>query len=174
MRPRWQRRARRDAHTVDVTAFLSLMVILVPFLLVTAVFSRTTILEIQPVTGEVDQMSAPDPLQLQVIVRQAVIEVSYLGQLDKPQKMQIDRAAGDTALASLATLADELKTRHPQSVEATVLLEPQISYDVLVQVLDVLRVKLQRQGDGVEQTALFPLIALGPVSAAESLMRGTQ
>jgi len=174
MRPRRQRRARRDVHTVDVTAFLSLMVILVPFLLVTAVFSRTTILEIQPATGEVDQMSAPDPLQLQVIVRQAVIEVSYLGQLGQPQTRRMDRAAGDKALASLATLADELKTRHPQSVEATVLLEPQISYDVLVQVLDVLRVKLQRQGDDVEQTALFPLIALGPVSAAEPLMRGTQ
>ena len=38
----------------------------------------------------------------------------------------------------------------------------------------MLRVKLQRQGDDVEQTALFPLIALGPVSAAEPLMRGTQ
>ena len=79
MRPRWQRRARRDVHTVDVTAFLSLMVILVPFLLVTAVFSRTTILEIQPATGEGERLPAPDPLQLQVIVRQAVIEVSYLG-----------------------------------------------------------------------------------------------
>jgi biopolymer transport protein ExbD len=161
-------------HTVDVTAFLSLMVILVPFLLVTAVFSRTTILEVQPVSGEADQMSVPDPLQLQVIVRQAVIEVSYLGQLDQQQTKQIDRSVEDKALASLATLAAELKARHPQSLEATVLLEPQISYDVLVQVLDVLRVKLQRHEDDVEQMELFPLIALGPVPAAEPRMRGTQ
>ena len=156
---------------VDVTAFLSLMVILVPFLLVTAVFSRTTILEIQPVTGEGDRLAAPDPLQLQVIVRQDVIEVGYLGQV---QAAQMDRSSDDKALESLAILAGELKARYPQSLEATVLLEPQISYDLLVQVLDVLRVKLQRHGDAVEQTELFPLIALGPVPASEQLIRDAQ
>ena len=52
------------------------------------------------------------------------------------------------------------------------MLEPQIPYDVLVQVLDVLRVKLQRHGDAVEQTELFPLIALGPVPAPEQPGRG--
>jgi len=156
---------------VDVTAFLSLMVILVPFLLVTAVFSRTTILEIQPATGEADRLPAPDPLQLQVIVRQNVIEVGYLGQA---QTAQLDRSSDDKALESLATLADELKARYPQSREATVLLEPQIPYDVLVQVLDVMRVKLQRDGDAVEQMELFPLIAVGPVPASEQLLHGAQ
>lgn len=174
MRPRWQRRARRDAHTVDVTAFLSLMVILVPFLLVTAVFSRATILEVQSTSSAGDQESVPDPLQLQVTVRQAIIEVSYLGRLEQMQTTRIDRSVDDRALASLATLAGKLKTRYPQSLEATVLLEPQISYDVLVQVLDVLRVKLQRRGDAVEQRELFPLIALGPVSAPDQPGRGAQ
>ena len=174
MRPRWQRTARRDVHTVDVTAFLSLMVILVPFLLVTAVFSRTAILEIQPTIGAGEQMSAPDPLQLQVVVRQAVIEVSYLGQPDRMQTTQIDRSAGDQALESLATLAGKLKARHPQSLEATVLLEPQISYDVLVQVLDVLRVKPLQHGDADQSAELFPLIALGPVPVAEQPGRGAQ
>lgn len=158
-------------HTVDVTAFLSLMVILVPFLLVTAVFSRTTILEIQPVTGESDLMSVPDLLQLQVVVRQDVIEVNYLGQA---QPVRIDRSAGDESLVSLATLVGKLKARHPQSLEATVLLEPQISYDVLVQVLDVLRVRLQRRGDEVETVELFPLLALGPVPATAQQGRGAQ
>lgn len=156
---------------VDVTAFLSLMVILVPFLLVTAVFSRTTILEIQPETGEGDHLSAPDPLQLKVIVRQDKIEVTYLGQA---QTAQIDRVSDDKALQSLAILAANLKARYPQSLEATVLLEPQIPYDVLVQVLDVLRIKLQPHGDYVEQTELFPLIALGPVPGSEQLIRGAQ
>jgi biopolymer transport protein ExbD len=156
---------------VDVTAFLSLMVILVPFLLVTAVFSRTTILEIQPQTGVGDDLTAPDPLQLKVIVRQDTIEVGYLGQA---RTAQIDRTSDDRALQSLATLAAKLKARYPQSLEATVLLEPQIPYDVLVQVLDVLRVKLQRHGDDMEQTELFPLIALGPVPASEHLIRGAQ
>ena len=163
MKPRWQRKARRDVHTVDVTAFLSLMVILVQFLLVTAVFSRTAILEVQSAGGEGDAGAIADPLQLQVTVRQDVIEVNYFGQAGREQSVSIDRVADSQALDTLATLADELKTRHPDSLEATVLLEPQIAYAVLVDVLDVLRVKLHAQGDVLEQQELFPLIALGPV-----------
>ena len=64
--------------------------------------------------------------------------------------------------------------RCPESLEATVLLEPQIPYDVLVQVLDVLRVKSLQRGDTVEPAELFPLIALGPVPAAEQTGRGAQ
>jgi len=171
VKPRWQRTARREAPNVDVTAFLSLMVILVPFLLVTAVFSRVTILEIQPATGTGEYVSAADPLQLQVVVRQEVIEVSYLGQA---QPAQIDRSSDARALQSLAALADQLKARYPQSLEASVLLEPQIPYDLLVQVLDVLRVRVQRHGDDVVQTELFPLLALGPVPASKQAAGGAQ
>jgi biopolymer transport protein ExbD len=171
VKPRWQRRQRRDVPNVDVTAFLSLMVILVPFLLVTAVFSRTAILEIQSAAGTGERLPAPDPLQLQVIVRQQVIEVDYHGQA---QTTQIDRSSDARALESLAALASELKARYPHSLQASVLLEPQISYDVLVQVLDALRIRLQRHGTGVEQTELFPLIALGPVPALEQPGRGAQ
>ena len=164
MRPRWQRTTRRDVYTVDVTAFLSLMVILVPFLLITAVFSRTTIIELQQAAGAVAQQTMPDPLQLQVTVRQTVIEVSYRGQ---EQPVQIDRLRDGSALQSLATLAAELKARHPESLEATLLLEPQIPYDLLVQVLDVLRARLWQHEAGAEREALFPEIALGPAAVTE-------
>ncbi|MCK5383130.1 MAG: biopolymer transporter ExbD [Gammaproteobacteria bacterium] len=174
MKPRWQRKARRDAHTVDVTAFLSLMVILVPFLLVTAVFSRMTILEVQPAGGEGDGETDPDPLQLQVTVRRDVIEVDYFEEAGQPQSVNISRSTDAQALDSLATLAGELKTRYPDSLEATVLLEPQVAYEVLVDVLDVLRVKLQPQDDVTRKLELFPLIALGPVPVAVPLRQGTQ
>jgi biopolymer transport protein ExbD len=169
VRPRWQRTTRRDVYTVDVTAFLSLMVILVPFLLVTAVFSRTAIVELQPAVGEGLLQAAPDPLQLQVTLRQTVIEVSYRGQT---QPVQIDRLRDGGALKSLAALATELKARYPESLEATLLLEPQIPYDLLVQVLDVLRVRLQQREDSVEREALFPEIALGLATATEQSGRG--
>ncbi len=139
------------------------MVILVPFLLITAVFSRTTILEIQPTAkAEAENTeSALDPLQLLVTVREAVIEVSY-SELEQPK--QFKRLTDGRELESLASLAGDLKARYPQSLEATVLLEPQIPYDVLVQVLDALRIRLHGDGSSVEQEELFPLIALGPAS----------
>ncbi|MBD3647911.1 MAG: biopolymer transporter ExbD, partial [Pseudomonadales bacterium] len=40
------RRRTRDDHELDVTTFLNLMVVLVPFLLITAVVSRMTIVEL--------------------------------------------------------------------------------------------------------------------------------
>ena len=70
----------RQTASVDVTAFLSLMVILVPFLLITAVFSRITILELESASGDSKQEPVRDALQLQIVVREAVIEVRHQGQ----------------------------------------------------------------------------------------------
>ena len=40
------KRRTKPAHELDITTFLNLMVVLVPFLLITAVFSRLTIVEL--------------------------------------------------------------------------------------------------------------------------------
>ena len=40
------RRTRPEQSDLDMTTFLNLMVVLVPFLLITAVFSRITIVEL--------------------------------------------------------------------------------------------------------------------------------
>ena len=45
-RQRHFRRHSRDPAELDMTTFLNLMVVLVPFLLITAVFSRITIVEL--------------------------------------------------------------------------------------------------------------------------------
>ncbi|MFC6978348.1 ExbD/TolR family protein [Microbulbifer taiwanensis] len=50
MRRRRQGR-NKEAPELDITAFLNLMVVLVPFLLVSAVFSRVTILELNMPSG---------------------------------------------------------------------------------------------------------------------------
>lgn len=169
MRPRWQRRTRREVYTVDVTAFLSLMVILVPFLLITAVFSRTSILELQPGGDDGAPGAVTESLQLQVTVRDAFIEVNHR---DLEKALQIDRSSDSSALTALAELAGELKERYPQNLEATLLLEPQIPYDLLIQVLDSLRIRLAQRGDTLQQEPLFPLIALGTAPDAALPTRG--
>jgi biopolymer transport protein ExbD len=161
MIPRWQRRTRRETPVVDVTAFLSLMVVLIPFLLITAVFSRMTILELQVPSGEAGDAAMPDPLQLRIIVREQGIEVHYRGQ---KTATRIARTPEQQALVSLGGVVDELKARFPQSLEATILLEPQIAYEYLVHVMDVVRMPPQRQADAVQQPGRFPLIALGEVA----------
>ena len=46
------RRRSKEALELDMTTFLNLMVVLVPFLLITAVFSRITIIELSLPTSE--------------------------------------------------------------------------------------------------------------------------
>lgn len=165
MTPRWQRTARRETQSVDVTAFLSLMVILVPFLLVTAVFSRTTIIELEAAGQAESETVTSDPLQLQVVVREEVIEVAY-HDLEAP--LSLSRMSDGSEVASLAALAARLKEQYPQSFQATVLLEPQIPYDYLVQVLDAVRVSVRPGEPGAAAEPLFPSIALGAVPAGLS------
>jgi len=161
MRPRWQRTTRRETPAVDVTAFLSLMVVLIPFLLITAVFSRMTILELQAPSGESGDASLSDPLQLQIIVREHGIDVHYH---EQKTATHIPRAPDEQALVSLGEVVDELKARFPQSLEATILLEPQIAYEYVVHIMDVVRMHQQQQDEAVQQRERFPLIALGEIA----------
>ena len=148
----------RQTASVDVTAFLSLMVILVPFLLITAVFSRITILELESASGDSKQEPVRDALQLQIVVREAVIEVRHQGQ---GGVVRLIRTPVGGEVAALASLVKELKARFPDSHEATILLEPQIVYDVLVQVMDTVRIRQHRQDAGMKSMELFPRISLG-------------
>ena len=146
----------RSAANVDVTAFLSLMVILVPFLLITAVFSRITILELQSAGS--DAPPERDPLQLVVVVREQVVEVAHAGQAEA---VLLTRTPDGAEIPALASLMADLKSRFPGSREATILLEPQVEYDMLVQVMDAVRIQQVRRDDGMEHLELFPLITLG-------------
>ncbi|MDJ0794480.1 MAG: biopolymer transporter ExbD, partial [Woeseiaceae bacterium] len=70
------RHHRNDTAELNITAFMNLMVILVPFLLITAVFSRLTILELN-LPGSSSEPVDPQEqtFQLEIIVRKDKIEV---------------------------------------------------------------------------------------------------
>ena len=71
---RFKRRANKDAE-LSITAFMNLMVILVPFLLITAVFSKISILELDlPSRSEVVKQNKK-ALQLEVVVRENSLRV---------------------------------------------------------------------------------------------------
>ena len=72
----YKRRTKGDAHEIDVTTFLNLMVVLVPFLLITAVFSRLTIVELDLPSAANGQSSTPDTFRVEVIVREEGMEIS--------------------------------------------------------------------------------------------------
>ena len=70
------RRRNSETAELNITAFMNLMVILVPFLLITAVFSRLTILELNLPGSSSEPVEPQDQtFQLEVIVRADKIEV---------------------------------------------------------------------------------------------------
>ena len=158
MRRRW-RRSRKDLGDINITAFMNLMVILVPFLLITAVFSRITILELNlpPASSGEANKQTPE-LALEVVVRQKALEVGDRhGGLIK----RLDNTAEGYDLAQLSELLQQIKARYPEKLDASVLLESDIPYDSLVQVMDAVRVAEVPQNGTTVMTELFPEISIG-------------
>ena len=73
---RRKHRKSREAPELDITAFLNLMVVLVPFLLISAVFSRITILELDMPAGAGETVYKPPEIRVEVVIRQVVMESS--------------------------------------------------------------------------------------------------
>ena len=155
------RRNRNDTAELNITAFMNLMVILVPFLLITAVFSRLTILELN-LPGSSSEPVDPQEqtFQLEIIVRQDKIEVG-----DRNQGLLGIYPNTDDGYdyAALAEKLVQLKERYPSKTDAAILLEQEIAYDTLVQVMDTVRVAQEVDEDEVlvKRTDLFPDISIG-------------
>ncbi len=158
MRQRWHKKRHTEAVELNITAFMNLMVILVPFLLMTAVFSQVAILELTlPSSGEqIDDM--PDVIQLEVIVREDSIEV---GERNTGLLTALQRTESGHDLAGLSEYLKRVKAKYPDKIDATLLLESDISYDVLVQVMDTVRVFKAQNNGQVFQAELFPEISIG-------------
>ena len=153
-----------EAAELNITAFMNLMVILVPFLLITAVFSRLAILELNLPASSTEPADPQElTFQLEVIVRSDKIEVG-------------DRNVGALGVypntrdgydyESLSVKLTEIKDRYPQKTDAAILLESEIAYDTLVQIMDRVRIAELVEEEGVKRRNLFPDISIGdaPVS----------
>ncbi len=154
------RRLRRESAGLDVTAFINLIVVLVPFLLSTTVFSRIAVMELSlpaQASGALEQLSA-EKLQLEVVVRDEAIEVGdRIGGLIQ----SIPKTPTGHDIHALGETMKVIKLRFPEKTDATVLPEPGIPYDTLIKVMDAVRAGRQVQGAAVVPVDLFPDISIG-------------
>ena len=169
MRRRLRRKHSGPPPELDITAFMNLMVILVPFLLISAVFSRITILELDlPAPGTTNQQKnkdEPEKLQLEVIVRKNVIEIGdrKVGLL---KAVEVD-PEGDY-LQQVSDMLQQIKARVPDKKDITLLLETDIAYERLVEMMDTLRVAQVERDDELITAELFPIISIGDAPAART------
>ena len=159
-RQRHFRRHSRDPAELDMTTFLNLMVVLVPFLLITAVFSRITIVELSLPSSSGGMAAHNDPsFRVEVIVREKGLELTNGATVIA----RIPKVEGEYDLEKLSEFVLSLKQDYPDETDASVLLEPEIEYDHLIQVMDVVRSMEQPRAEDEEVTrvALFTDIAIG-------------
>jgi biopolymer transport protein ExbD len=153
------RRLRKDVAHLEITAFINLIVVLVPFLLSTAVFTRLSVLDVSlPAQNSgVEQLKAED-LKLEVVIRPDSLEVGdRIGGLIK----SIPNAGAAHDVKALSGLMVQIKAKFPDKTDSTLLAEPDTSYDTLVQVMDAMRESHAVEGPKVTRAELFPNISIG-------------
>ncbi|PCJ86656.1 MAG: biopolymer transporter ExbD [Thiotrichaceae bacterium] len=174
------KRPKKEPPELNITTFLNLMVVLVPFLLITAVFSRITIMELSLPAADGNNDSNKPQVSIEVIVRQKGLEISNGKQvlarfplLKKEDAGVVADNEGNidvTQLYDVELLADfllKIKSKYPEKTDALVLMEPDIEYRVLIKIMDSVRSSFVRQkgeegeADVLQQVVLFPDISIG-------------
>ncbi len=171
MRSRRRIRRQHDPVELDITAFMNLMVILVPFLLITAVFSRMAILELNLPSAESVVIEEQSEFALEVIVRAETIQV---GDRNAGVLKIIPMVGEKHDMDELNAYLMRVKANFPDQLAVTLLLESDVDYEVLVQVMDAARsYKIDVPGD-FRRAELFPEISIGdaPVMASTRVKGG--
>ncbi len=154
------RRHKHPAVELNITAFMNLMVVLVPFLLMTAVFTHITILDLSLPTAGSDSSKKPKkpPYELRITIRKNMMVLSdnRAGQIKRlPAKGQKHDFVG------LGQTLKQIKARMPDHTSVSILAEQNTRYDDLIQAMDSSR-SYRTQVDGEWLFAeLFPEISIG-------------
>jgi len=149
----------KETPEIDVTTFLNLMVVLIPFLLITAVFSRITIMELN-LPSAAGGASANKPLvTIEVIVRKSALQIGN----GTAVVATIPKVNGKYDLKQLSEQLQGLKRRYESKDDATVLIEPDIGYEDMIHVMDAVRAAEVKQPgqDVATKITLFPAISIG-------------
>ncbi len=160
MRKRRSRTRHKEAVELNITAFMNLMVVLVPFLLMTAVFSQLSIIELNlPSLGDAKKNKKDKPaFNLQITIRKnALVVADNKGGLIK----RIPNIKSGHNYRQLTTTLKQIKSRFPDKKNASVLAEQNTEYNALVQTMDAVRMYLAVIDGEIVQAELFPEISIG-------------
>lgn len=153
-----------DVVELNITAFMNLMVILVPFLLITAVFSRMTVLELN--LPALDQAQAQSTKKLDLVLELVVREKSFdLQDANLGQLHRVERNSEQQDWSEFTKVLMEIKSRYPDEKSIMLLMEPNVSYKTMIEIMDHVRsTQVVQIGDLIE-VELFPDISISNAPA---------
>ena len=163
LRRRHSKRRTDEPAELEVTPFMNLMIVLVPVLLLTLVFTHTTVIDLNFPSGESTAEFDPELVHLEIAVHDDRLVVGD-GRGGAIKSLQKTDAGHD--YDSLTLVLVELKSRMPEKRDITILLEDDTSYQTLVSVMDRVRSHAVVQGLDVVNAELFPVVSLGSTPPA--------
>ena len=150
-RYKWRKKESLEMDIMEIlnlTPMMDVLTVLVVFLLITAVFTSIAVMDLNVPTNTGEAVSSKPNFAIEVIVRRSGLEIANGSSVEAA----IPKIDGKYDLKKLTEMLISLKAQYPKKEDATVLMEPKIEYDYLVQVMDAVR--------GAD-TPLFPKISIG-------------
>lgn len=167
MAGRFRRKNSGPPPELDVTTFMNLMVVLVPFLLLSAAFTEITIHDLNLPTIAEGSLVEDDrnKVNLEVVVRQDSLDLldRYRGRL-----MLIPNKGDRHDFVTLHGKLRDVKASFPQVSHVTLLLDPEVKYDVLVATMDAVRTYDDPSGGKPIKRDLFPDVSIGDAPAVKA------
>ncbi|BCD99093.1 ExbD/TolR family protein [Marinagarivorans cellulosilyticus] len=160
---RIRRRAKEDAD-LDITSFMNLMIILVPVLLMSMVFSHITVLDLK-LPDLAPNSANDDPQQneaLEVVIHPDKLVVNYPAGAPLKTVLQKD---GEHDFKMLSTVLQEIKRqlaeKGKEKRDIFILSQKDTDYQTIVSTMDTVRSYEAVVVASVVDAELFPEISLG-------------
>lgn len=179
------RRAKKEEADLDITSFMNLMIVLVPVLLMSMVFSHITVLDLKlPDFASSSAPANPDnPLNeaLELVIEPDEMVINYpagtplkrLPKIDDPETGEkvYDFATLSKALQEIKRL---LKDKGKDKKDILILSQPNTDYQTIVRAMDTVRSFKAVMAASLVDAELFPAISLGdaPINEASDLPGG--
>lgn len=163
-----RRRHRRalSSPELDITAFLNLMIVLVPVLLLGMVFSQIRTIELQFPGMEPGQAPSAEQLQLVVTLIPEGMEIS---DSERGVIRTLPLQENEQDFAGLLDTLKRIKARVPDKTDVVLEVGPAIDYQTLVTTMDTVRSYPAVVAASRVEAELFPDVALADAPADREL-----
>ncbi|WP_096085606.1 ExbD/TolR family protein [Agaribacterium haliotis] len=175
-------RFRNKEAELDITSFMNLMIILVPVLLMSMVFSHISVLDLKlPDIASNSQASSDkknDGLELVILKDEMVVNYpagTPLRRLPKVTDAETAELVHDFKLLStlLQEIKRQLKDQGKEKRDILILSQPETDYQTIVKAMDTVRSYKAVVAASVVDAELFPAISLGDAPVAGPAVKGT-
>jgi biopolymer transport protein ExbD len=172
-----QRRKDREHADLDITGLLNIMIVLVPVLLMSLVFSQITVLNLKLPEGGAGGAAELANEEVELVIRSDSMVVNFprgtvLKTIPNTPEQNPDFALLALTMQDLKKLLTEkmVENNLPPKKSITILSEPETPYQTLISVVDTVRSYKTVVAASVVDAELFPEVAFGDAPLVDAPM----